>query len=623
MSNYTVESIDFLKGLETIRMRSDMYIGQTTGSPSSGLYRLCREAIDNSLDEYLGGFNNKLYIFYNSKTYETIVVDNGRGIPVGWHSKAKQDSLTLVFTQLHAGGKFNHDSYKTSSGKNGIGQKAISALSSHLQVWSNNSKGKKWFSQIFSEGRVKSEVLQNNPPDELLKLIPKTGTVIKWTPDKKIFKDSLKLDIERLKRELDDIQYLCPKLKMHLFIDDKEEVFYSELGLGELVSKNPLHDIIFEFSDEFTDIALNFTKLEGHSLKSFVNISHTNLGGTHLKGLRKGLLDVIKSKSKIRLANEDVLEGVFGAIHHKMAEPQYQGQTKNELTNSGVENEIINKLTPELEKFFRKNKDLLSRIVEYSEKMALQREKIKTSKNILRGINKLSNKANRISDKFLDADRRKHKNRMDLEMFIVEGDSAGGHFKQARESFQGELKIRGKIINSAKASIEDLFGKNGKGGNREVQDLVSALGCGIGDEYDEKKLRFGKVIILSDADVDGQHITNLCLSFFINYMPDLIKNGHVYIVDAPLFIASSSKERVFGMTRNEVEGKMKKLKIKDYTITRLKGWGETSSEQLSELCLNKKTRKLIQIKWNNKTEEMCRKTMGDDVEFRKELLGIE
>lgn len=627
MKQYTADSIDFLKGLETIRRRADMYVGATSGKPSDALYRLCREAIDNSLDEYLGGFNKQLYVIYNTKTFETIVLDNGRGIPVGWNEKAQQDSLTLVFTQLHAGGKFDHEAYKTSSGKNGIGQKAISALSKRLQVWSNNAKDKKWHSQIFEKGEIKSDVLVCDPPPELKKLVPKTGTILKWTPDETIFKDSLELNLTRLKHELHDIQYLCPFLHIHMVIDGEELEYFSEDGLGELVAKDPLNDNIFTFSDEFTDVALNFTKGDSNNFKSFVNICYTNLGGTHLDGLKRAICNVVKDNSKQKILNDDILEGVIGAIHHKMAEPQYQGQTKNELTNSEVTQEIIDKLTPELEKFFKKNKPLLKRIVEYAEKMLEQRNKMKASKDLLKGLKTLNASANRISDKFLDADRRKYKNPKDLEMFIVEGDSAGGHFKQAREGFQGELKIRGKIINAAKASAEDLFGKPGKKGeakegNREIKDLVAALGCGIGENYDEAKLRFNKVIILSDADVDGQHIANLCLAFFINYMPDLVKNGHVYIIDAPLFIATSAKHKVFGMTRAEVDAQMKKLKCSDYTVTRLKGWGETSPEQLSELCLNPKTRKLIQIKWTDKTEAMCEQTMGGDVAFRKELLGI-
>lgn len=625
---YDASAIDVLNGLTAIRKRPDMYVGATTGNPSAALYRILREAVDNSLDEYLGGFNKHVYVFYNTQTYETIVLDNGRGIPVGWNEKAGMDALTAVVSQVHAGGKFDHDVYKTSSGKNGVGITALNALSAHLQIWSNNSKGKKWFTQSFEKGEIKSDVIQSDPPKELKKLIPATGTILKWTPDPTIFTDSCRLDVTRLKQELNDIQYLCPFLHIHMIIDGEETEFFSKDGLGELVARNPLDDTMFTYSDEFTDVALNFTKGDGTSFKSFVNICYTNLGGTHLDGLKKAITNVVKDNSKQKITNDDILEGVIGAIHHRMAEPQYQGQTKNELTNSEVEKEIINKMTPALEKFFKKNKDVLKRIVEYAEKMLEQRNKMKASKDLLKGLNKLNSASKYISDKFLDADRRKFKNPKDLEMFIVEGDSAGGHFKQAREGFQGELKIRGKIINAAKAAPEELFGKTTKkgeakcDGNREIKDLVAALGCGIQDDYDESKLRFGKVIILSDADVDGQHIANLCLAFFINYMPDLIKNGHVYIIDAPLFIATSAKNKVYGMTRAEVDAKMKKLKCNDYIITRLKGWGECNSGLLSELCLDPKTRKLIQVKWTDTIEKMCEQTMGGDVAFRKELLGI-
>jgi DNA gyrase subunit B len=232
IKNYTADSIDFLKGLETIRKRPDMYVGATSGKQPDALYRLCREAVDNSMDEWLGGFNKQLYVFYNTKTFETTVLDNGRGIPVGWNAKAQQDSLTLVFTQLHAGGKFNHDVYKTSSGKNGIGQKAISALSKRLQVWSNNASDKKWHTQIFEKGEVKSEVLQQDPPAEYKKLIPATGTIVTWTPDPTIFKDSTELNVARLKHEIHDAQYLCPGLHFHIVIDGEETEYFSEDGLA-------------------------------------------------------------------------------------------------------------------------------------------------------------------------------------------------------------------------------------------------------------------------------------------------------------------------------------------------------------------------------------------------------
>lgn len=710
-------------------------------------------------------------------------MDNGRGIPVGWNEKAQMDSLTLVFTQLHAGGKFNHDVYKTSSGLNGIGQKAIAALSTHLQVWSNNSKDNWFYTQTFEKGIIKSDVTRCRLPEEYKGLIKKKGTIVQWTPDPTIFTDSTDLDLHRLKRELKDIQYLCPGLHIFLKIDNNEEIeYYSEKGLEELVAKNE-NDSIFTYNDEFTDVAVNFAKEDGYTFRSFVNVCYTNLGGTHLNGLKKAICNVVKDNSKKKILNDDILEGVIGAIHHRMADPQYQGQTKNELTNTPVEKEIIEKLTPALEKYFRRNKDVLTRIVTYAEKMFEQKEKMKASKDLLKGLKTLNAGSKYISDKFLDADRRKYKNPSELEMFIVEGDSAGGHFKHAREGFQGELKIRGKIINAAKATPEELFGKPTKKGeakcegNREIKDLVAALGCGIQEDYDESKLRFGKIVMLCfsgdtkvkmldgtnktfeelveyekehpnsdywvysvnengefvpgkaklpritgytkelieltldngakikctpdhmfmlrdgtykaakdlentdslmplytkyedgsfckdqrkivskqiikyeteipvydltvdtyhnflladaevivhncDSDTDGGHITNLITAFFVNYMPDLIKNGHLYIIDAPLFVATGAKTKAYGMTRKEIDNKMKELKCSDYTITRLKGWGECSPEQLSELCLNPKTRKLIQVNWTDATEKACEDTMGEGTAFRKELLGID
>ena len=627
--NYGADSIEFLKGLETVRTRPTMYIGAVSGKPSDGLYRLFREALDNAIDEYLAGYNKNIWVFYNTKTKQTTVVDNGRGIPVGWNEKAQMNSLTLVFTQLHAGGKFNHEAYKTSSGLNGIGQKAIAALSNHLQVWSNNSSDNWFYTQTFEKGNIKSDVTRCRLPEEYKNLIKKKGTIVQWTPDETIFTDSTDLDLPRLKKELGDIQYLCPGLHIHLLIDDNEEIeYYSEKGLTELVSQNE-NDTVFTYQDDFTDVAVNFTKQDGNTFKSFVNVCYTNLGGTHLNGLKKTICNVVKDNSKKKILNDDILEGVIGAIHHKMSDPQYQGQTKNELTNTPVEKEIIEKLTQPMEKFFRKNKDLLNRIVEYAEKMYEQKEKMKASKDLLKGLKTLNAGSRYISDKFLDADRRKYKNPKDLEMFIVEGDSAGGHFKNAREGFQGELKLKGKIINAAKASPEELFGKPQKkgetkcDGNREIKDLVASLGCGIQSDYDESKLRFGKVILLTDADTDGGHISNLCTAFFVNYMPDLIKNGHLYIIDAPLFVANGSKTKAYGMTRKEVENKMKAQKCSDYTITRLKGWGECTPEQLSEICLNPKTRKLIQVKWTDATEKACEDTMGEGTAFRKELLGID
>ena len=265
--------------------------------------------------------------------------------------------------------------------------------------------------------------------------------------------------------------------------------------------------------------------------------------------------------------------------------------------------------------------------------MLKEREKLKDSSAMLKGIDKLVKNAKNIPDKFTDADRRKYKHVEDVELFIVEGDSAGGHFKQARESNQAMLQIRGKIINAARATPSALFGgiKKGKGknkeakrteGNKEIKDLITVLGCGIEPNCDLSKLKFGKIILLMDADTDGSHIKNLILSFLVTYIPELIKQGYVYVIDAPLFVGTSVNDKVFGKTRNQIEIQMKEKGIKKYNVSRLKGWGEAGCEELSELCLNPNTRKLIQLEWSDDAKSTIKQIMGDDVSFRKELLGV-
>lgn len=625
-NNYNANSIEVLDGLDAIRKRPDMYVGATTGKYSPGLYRILREVIDNSLDEYLGGFNNSLCIFYDSNSCICTVLDNGRGIPTDINKKTRMSALTLVFTKVHSGGKFDHTVYKTSSGKNGVGITALNALSEWLVAYSNNNEKKAWMHQKFQRGVADGEVTKGGC-DKFEKWVKDTGTIVRFRPDSKIFTDGIEMDINRLKRELDDVKYLCPKLHIKLFVDGVETEFYSEAGLADMVSEGKEKEVIFSYSAENIDAAVNFTQREGTSFRSYVNNVYTDMGGTHLKGFRRAICDVVKENSKKPINSDDILEGVIGAIHFKMADPQYQGQTKNELTTVSAEKDVQDLLDKPLRKFFKENKDTLDRIVKFAEKMYDERQKMKANKEMLKGLNKLSNAARYISDKFSDADRRKYRNIDDLEMFVVEGDSAGGHFKQAREGFQACLKLRGKIINAAKATQADLFGSTKKGaekdGNREIKDLTAALGCGVLDQYDESKLRFSKLIILTDADTDGLHITNLLLAFFIKYMPDLIKNGHVYTIDAPLFLANGANDRVYGNSRNEVETKMKKLGCKQYMITRLKGWGECDAEDLATLCVSPKTRKLIQMKWDDTAIETLEKTMSKEgKDDRKTLLGV-
>lgn len=624
--NYDANSIEGLVYPDFVRKRPDMYMGATTGKYAPALYRCLREIVDNSLDEYIIGHNDLIVIDYSSVSNICTVVDNGRGIPTGINKKTGKSALWLVFGQMHAGGKFDKEAYKISAGKNGVGNKGTNALSEWLVAYSNNNEKKAWMHQKFQRGVADGEVTKGGC-DKFEKWVKDTGTIVQFRPDSKIFTDGIEMDINRLKRELDDVKYLCPKLHIKLFVDGEETEFYSEAGLADMVSEGKEKEVIFSYSAENIDAAVNFTQREGTSFRSYVNNVYTDMGGTHLKGFRRAICDVVKENSKKPINSDDILEGVIGAIHFKMADPQYQGQTKNELTTVSAEKDVQDLLDKPLRKFFKENKDTLDRIVKFAEKMYDERQKMKANKEMLKGLNKLSNAARYISDKFSDADRRKYRNIDDLEMFVVEGDSAGGHFKQAREGFQACLKLRGKIINAAKATQADLFGSTKKGaekdGNREIKDLTAALGCGVLDQYDESKLRFSKLIILTDADTDGLHITNLLLAFFIKYMPDLIKNGHVYTIDAPLFLANGANDRVYGNSRNEVETKMKKLGCKQYMITRLKGWGECDAEDLATLCVSPKTRKLIQMKWDDTAIETLEKTMSKEgKDDRKTLLGV-
>ena len=624
--SYDANAIEALQYPENVRKRPDMYMGATTGKFAPALYRCLREILDNSLDEYLCGHNDKVYVFYDTKTAVCTVIDNGRGIPTEINEKTGKSALFLVFGQLHAGGKFDQDAYKISAGKNGIGNKGTNALSEWLVAFSNNNRSKAWMCQKFKRGIAVGGVSAAAIPPQFKSCVKKNGTIVQFKPDPEIFKSGIEMDISRLKRELRDIQYLCPKLHIKLIVDGQETEYYSESGLTELVCDGKQYEYVFSYTEETIDAAIAFTKKDGCSFKSYVNIVYTDMGGTHLAGFKKIICDIVKENSKKPIANDDILEGMVGAIHYKMSEPQYQSQTKNELTSAEAKDDVMRLLEQPLRRFFKKNKSLLDRIVKYAEEMYAKKEKMKADKDLLKGLKNINNAARYISEKFSDADRRKYRNVDDLEMFVVEGDSAGGHFKQAREGFQACLKLRGKIINAAKATQTQLFGSTKKGseqdGNREIKDLTAALGCGVLDQYNESNLRFGKLIILTDADPDGNHITNLVLAFLIKYMPDLIKNGHVYTVDAPLFMANGASARAYGNSRNEVERKMKESKCKQYTITRLKGWGECNADDLATLCISPKTRKLIRMNYDDKTIETLEQTMAGDSEFRKVLLDV-
>lgn len=616
-SNYNADSIVALDSMSHIRLRVGMYLGGVSGNKPSGLYRLVREVLDNSLDEFLAHFNDSLIINYNSKTNIVAVIDHGRGIPT---DKKKNGSyaLTDAVSKLNAGGKFNTDVYKVSSGLNGVGLKAVNAVSSHFQVWSNSGKG--WYTQKFSEGKEKSKVTKEEPK-AYKKYLGSTGVVIEYKPDDKIFVDTIKLDVNRLKKELQDIQYLCPGIKIKLVIDGVAIKYESKEGLKDMVYRETIIGKPFLYSSDNLDVALNWTNEEGTTMSSFVNISCTAEGGTHLDGLRRAILKCLREYTNEKVEVDDLLEGLVGAIHYRVTNPVYTGQTKDKLTNADVVKDVQSQLEPKLKKFFEKNKSVTDRIIKYAEKMLKERSKLKDSKDLFKASDALAKEIKNIPDKFTDANRKGYKTE-ELECFLVEGDSAGGSFNKAREPYQACIRVRGKMINCCRASANQTIGNAKGGGNKEIRDLVTVLGCGLLSKYDEKKLRFGKLILCTDSDIDGAHIANLALTFVCTYMPDLVRNGHVYYVNAPLFVAVSANAREYGMTRNEVEEKMKKKGISKYDILRLKGWGEASPEQFSTLCLNPETRKLVKLELDDDGLSTVDKIMGNDVASRKELLGL-
>lgn len=615
--NYSADSIQTLDGLEHIRKRPGMYLSQVSGSNPTGLFRCVREVFDNSLDEFLAKNNDTLIILYNSKTNVVAVVDHGRGIPTD-KKKNGNYALTDAVSKINSGGKFNTDVYKVSSGLNGVGLKAVNAVSSHFQVWSNSGKG--WYTQKFSEGKEKSKVYKEEPK-AYRKYIGNTGVVVEYIPDSKIFIDTIKLNVSRLKKEINDVQYLCPGLKIKIIVDGVVTKYESKEGLKDMVYRESIIGKPFLFSSDNLDVALNWTNEEGTTLSSFVNISCTAEGGTHLDGLRKAILRCLREYTKEKVEVDDLLEGLVGAIHYRVTNPVYTGQTKDKLTNADATKDVQKQLEPKLSKFFAKNKVVTDRIIRYAEKMLKERSKLKDSKDLFKASDALAKEVKNIPDKFTDANRKGYKVE-DLECFLVEGNSAGGGFNRAREPYQACLRVRGKMINCCRSSASQTIGTAKGGGNKEIRDLVTVLGCGLLSKYDEKKLRFGKLILCTDSDIDGAHIANLALTFICTYMPDLIKNGHVYYVDAPLFVAVASNTREYGMTRNEVEQKMKKKGISKYDVLRLKGWGEASPEQFSTLCLNPDTRKLVKLELDEDGLSTVDKIMGSDISVRKELLGL-
>ncbi len=632
---YSAESIQVLEGLEAVRKRPAMYIGDIS---TKGLHHLVYEVVDNSIDEALAGYCQNIEVIINEDDSVT-VKDDGRGIPVDFHEKEQKSALEVVMTLLHAGGKFNKDSYKVSGGLHGVGVSCVNALSSFLSV------------DVFRDGKIyRQEYERGKPLDEVKEVgtTDITGTTVTFKPDNTIF-ITTEYNFEILSSRLRELAFLNKRIKLSI-IDRREleengnggqyrsETFYSEEGLKEFVAlldatREKLIDkiICIETSKNETpvEIALQYNTSFSESIHAYVNNINTIEGGTHLAGFRRGLTRTLKtyaeksgmlSKLKFDINGDDFREGLTAVISVKVAEPQFEGQTKTKLGNTEVMGAVDQAVSVLLGNYLEENPKDARSIVNKVILAAQARHAARKARELVQRKNVLSGSG--LPGKLADC---ADKDPGATEIFLVEGDSAGGTAKQGRDRrFQAILPLRGKILNVEKAMPHKILE------NEEIKNIFTALGVTIGTEDDSKalnleKLRYYKVIIMTDADVDGSHITTLIMTFFYRHMEDLIKKGHLYIATPPLYLVKKGKLERYCWTEEERLQTIEEYgKGKDGSVhvQRYKGLGEMNAEQLWETTMNPEKRTLRQVTIESAAEadRIFSMLMGDDVPPRREFI---
>ena len=645
---YGADSIQVLEGLEAVRKRPSMYIGDVS---ERGLHHLVYEVVDNSIDEAMAGFCTDIEVSIlpdNSIRVE----DNGRGIPTGMHEKEHRSALEVVLTVLHAGGKFSKNSYKVSGGLHGVGVSCVNALSDHL-IAEVHREGKV-FKQEFSKGKPLGPVQVVGDSDN-------TGTIITFHPDAEIFTQTTIYKYDTLAARLRELSYLNKGVRITLtderelvdeYVTDendnakptgrkifRSEVFYSNDGLKQFIeyldagAQTLIPEPICVSSDKIIpiDIALQYNTGYSEKIYSYVNNINTIEGGTHLQGFKMGLSRSLKqyaeknnllAKMKDPLAPEDFREGLTAVISVKVAEPQFEGQTKTKLGNTEVTSAVSQATAAAMDVFLEENPKLAKTIIEKIVLAATARNAARKAREMVQRKSVLSGAG--MPGKLADCSERDPEK---CELFLVEGDSAGGTAKLGRNrEFQAILPLRGKILNVEKAAVDRAFD------SQEIQNIYTALGVTVAqeDENGEKhmnlsKLRYHKVVIMTDADVDGSHIACLILTFFFRYMFDLIKNGYVYLATPPLYLVKKGKEEVYCWTeeqREEAALKLGKGSDKGYTVQRYKGLGEMSDEQLWATTMDPERRRFRQITIENaaQAERTFSMLMGDDVPPRRQFI---
>ena len=627
-TNYDSDQIQVLEGLEAVRKRPGMYIGSTG---PRGLHHLVYEIVDNAIDEALAGYCDRIDVRILPGDI-ICVQDNGRGVPVGVQHQTGLPAMTVVYTILHAGGKFGGGSYKVSGGLHGVGASVVNALSSWLEV--EVCQGGHLYRQRFSRGNAEYDLQDLGPTENP----EQTGTMVTFKADPEIFKETTVYDFATLETRLREQAFLNAGVNIILTDErDPENIksdrFHYEGGVASFVeylnrkkAVEVIHPDVIYFSATAPDnnstceIAMQYTDSFNELILSFANNIHTVDGGTHEDGFKRALTrvmndyarkyNILKEADK-NLSGEDVREGLTCVISVKVKEAQFEGQTKGKLGNTEISGLVSNLMSDKLMTFLEENPAVARAIFDKAMAASRAREAARKARDLVRRKSALENAT--LPGKLADCQSR---NPEETEIYIVEGDSAGGSAKGGRDrKFQAILPLWGKMLNVEKARLDRVYG------NDKLMPVITALGTGIGEEFDLNKLRYGRVIIMADADVDGSHIRTLLLTFFYRYMRPLVEEGHVYIAQPPLFRITKNKRHYYAYSDNERDEIMTQLQS-GYDIQRYKGLGEMDSEQLWETTMNPETRVMLQVTPSDaaQADEIFTILMGDKVEPRREFI---
>ena len=624
-TEYGADQIQILEGLEAVRKRPGMYIGSTSGR---GLHHLVYEIVDNSVDEALAGYCDTIRVIIN-KGNSITVVDNGRGIPVGINHKSGLPAVEVVFTVLHAGGKFGGGGYKVSGGLHGVGASVVNALSEWLEV------------KICHEGKVYMQRYERGKVCYPLKVVGEcepevTGTTVTFQPDKEIFRETTEFEFNILKQRLREMAFLTKNIRIVLRDEREEEphekVFHYEGGIKEFVTylnkgKTPLYpDVIYCEGNKdgiYVEVAMQHNDAYNEGAYSFVNNINTPEGGTHLTGFKNAITKTFNAYAKTNklikdtesLSGEDIREGLTVVVSVKIENPQFEGQTKQKLGNSEARGAVENIVSDQLMIYLEQHPQVAKMILEKSILAQRAREAARKARDLTRRKSALDGMS--LPGKLADCSDKDPRN---CEIYIVEGDSAGGSAKTARSrATQAILPLRGKILNVEKARLDKIYG------NAEIKAMITAFGTGIHEDFDISKLRYHKIIIMTDADVDGAHISTLLLTFLYRFMPELIKQGHVYLAQPPLYKIEKNKKVWYAYSDEELNKILTEIgRDQNNKVQRYKGLGEMDAEQLWETTMDPERRILLRVNMDEDSASELDVTfttlMGDQVEPRREFI---